>query len=441
MPAPEKDQTSDAHDPKRTFLFLQGPSSMLFQRIAENLERRGHRCLRVNLCTGDRMFWHRRGARNYRGRFSSWRAYVERLVEQEGITDLILLGEERPHHREAVAVARQRGLTVYTVEMGYLRPDWIRVEIDGSGYHSHFPADPGLVKAAAAGLPEPDYTQHYTQTFVSDAVQDVLFNMSNVLLWFLYPHYRWHAIYHPVAEYAGWIWRLITRRRRIADAQEVVNAIVGGRRPYFLLPLQLETDYQIRAYSAFNTQREAIELIIASMARHAASDVELVVKAHPLDNGLIGWKKEIAAIAKRHGFENRVSTIDGGNLQRLISHARGIVTINSTAGLQAIHAGRPVKVLGVAIYDMEGLTNGGPLDVFWTSPRKPDAALNRAFHRLIDAALHVRGNFYSTRGVAAGAEAIARRIDERTVNQPGGYVDPPPRSKPGKLDASKPGER
>ncbi|MBX3566729.1 MAG: capsular biosynthesis protein [Rhizobiaceae bacterium] len=434
MPATPPARTNDAvAGTKRVFLFLQGPSSMLFQRIAENLERRGHRCLRVNLCTGDRMFWHRRGALNYRGRPEGWRSYLDALVTREGITEMILLGEERPHHREAIAIAKRRGLVVYTVEMGYLRPDWIRVEIDGSGHNSHLPADPALVLAAGSKLPPVDYSQHHTQTFLSDAAQDVLFNLSNVFLCMFYPHYKWHAIYHPIAEYAGWVVRFFSKGRRAAAAREFINRLTVERRPYFLMPLQLETDYQIRAYSPFNTQREAIELVIASMALNAAADTELVIKAHPLHNGLIDWTKEVDAIARRYNFQDRVFTVDGGNLQRLISHALGIVTINSTAGLQAVHAGRPVKVLGCAVFDMAGLTDQGPLDDFWRAPAKPVAALNEAFHRLIDAAVHVRGNFYSSGGVAAGAEAIARRIDERTVNQPGGYVDPPPRQRPVKL--------
>jgi capsular polysaccharide export protein len=434
MPGKPTASTSDAlAGTRRVFLFLQGPSSMLFQRIAENLERRGHRCLRVNICSGDRMFWHRRGAFDYRGRFAGWRDYLERLVAREGVTEIILLGEERPHHQQAIAIAKARGLVVYTIEMGYLRPDWIRVEIDGSGYNSHLPADPQQVLDAAAGLPKPDYSRHYMQTFFSDAVQDLLFNLSNVCLWFLYPHYKWHAIYHPLAEYAGWIGRFATRRRRAAAAREISGWLLAARRPYFLMPLQLETDYQIRTHSPFNSQREAIELVVASMARDSDPADELVVKVHPLHNGLIDWVKEVDAIARRHGLQDRVVTIDGGNLQRLIAHAKGVVTINSTAGLQAVHAGRPVKVLGVAVYDMDGLTDRRPLAEFWRAPRKPDPALVDAFHRLIDAAVHVRGNFYSTKGVAAGAEAIARRIDERTVNQPGSFVDPPPRQRPVKL--------
>lgn len=414
----------------RTFLFLQGPSSWLFMRIAHHLEQMGHRCLRVNFCAGDWLYWRRRGALNYRGNLQDWNRWLRDLVEREGITDIVLLGEERPHHQRAINIARSLDLDVYAIEMGYLRPDWIRIERGGSGFNSHLPVDPEQILKAAANLPEPDYRQIYTQRFLWDAVMDIAFNMANVIVRFPYPYYRWHAIYHPVAEYAGWVGRLLKSRRNARLATHTERNMLASERPYFVLPLQLETDYQIRAYSSYNTQREAIEDIIASMAAHAPFDTDLVVKLHPLDNGLVNWGKVVRATARRHGLQGRVHFMDGGNLVRLMSGAKGVVTINSTAGLQAIQRGTPVKVLGVAIYDIEGLTHRGPLDHFWRNPTKPDPELSAAFHRLIETAIHVRGNFYSLKGMEAGAKAIAKRLDERSVNEPGAFVRKPPRAKP-----------
>ena len=143
------------------------------------------------------------------------------------------------------------------------------------------------------------------------------------------------------------------------------------------------------------------------------------------------------SIARRYGMEGRVHFIDGGNLLRFLTRARGVVTVNSTAGLQAIEKGTPVKVLGVAVYDVEGLTHGGSLDDFWREPTRPDAELSAAFHRLLDATVHVRGNFYSWKGMEAGARAIARRLHERTVNEPGAFVPRPPRPRPVKRPLSR----
>ena len=46
---------------KRVFLFLQGPSSSIFRKIAAKLEANGHTCLRINLNVGDWIFWREDG--------------------------------------------------------------------------------------------------------------------------------------------------------------------------------------------------------------------------------------------------------------------------------------------------------------------------------------------------------------------------------------------
>ncbi|MDQ6434987.1 capsular biosynthesis protein [Mesorhizobium sp. LHD-90] len=417
---------------RQTFLFLQGPSSPLFARIGDNLERLGHRCIRINLCAGDWVFWRRAGAINYRGRLDRWPAFVAAIMDRERVTGLVLLGEERPHHLDAIAAAKARGIAVYAVEMGYLRPDWIRIERGGSGHHSHFPANPATILSAAAGLPEPDLRAHYSQTFLSDAVFDLMFNLPNVFAWFFYPHYRWHAIFHPLAEYYGWIGRLLSGKRRAKEAEATIAKVVNGSAPYFVMPLQLETDYQIRSYSVFRSQRTAIKLVISSFADNADPNARLLIKVHPLDNGLIKWPHEIKVHAQRHGVADRVHFIDGGNLNRMIAHSAGVVTINSTAGMVGLQHGIPVKTLGLAIYDVPGMTDDQPLDRFWREAKTPDAKLVSAFVRLIAATVHVRGNFYSESGVNAGAASIAERLHENTVNQPGGFVDEPQRRRPDK---------
>ena len=427
MPAPQKPS-------RRVFLFLQGPSSPIFAKIADRLEARGHLCLRINLNAGDRIFWRRRGGHDYRGRGGdAWRDHVARFMDRHHVTDLVLLGEERPYHRIAVLAARQRGVEICVVEMGYLRPDWLTLERDGMSSNSHFPADADRIIEAAAALPEPDWKRRYSQSFVAEAGYDLLYNLPNVFLWFLYPYYRRHALFHPLAEYAGWIRRLAGGRRRKAEAAALVDRLLAGKAPFFVLPLQLQTDYQLRAHSPYNDQREAIDEVFLSFARHAPDNAQLVVKIHPLDNGLIDWRTHVSATATGLGIGERVHFLDGGDLNALLRGCTGLVTVNSTAGLHASQRGKPVKILGAAIFDIAGLCDQAGLDRFWGAPSPPDETLRTALLRLMAATIQVRGNFYSGPGTDAGAEAIATRLHDRSVNQPGAFVDPPPRQRPAKI--------
>ncbi len=418
---------------RRVFLFLQGPSSPIFAKIADRLSEKGHDCFRINLNPGDQIFWRRKGGYNYRGRGGdAWRTYIGSFIERHGVTDIVLLGEERPYHQIAIGAARARAVEISVVEMGYLRPDWLTLERGGMSSNSHFPVNPEEIIDAARALAEPDWARRYSQSFAAEAGYDLLYNLPNVFLWFLFPHYRRHALSHPLAEYAGWVMRLAGGKNRKLTATALIDDLLAGRAPFFVFPLQLQTDFQLRAHSPYNDQREAITEVLTSFAHHAPSEALLVVKVHPLDNGLIGWRAYVDELAARLGIGARIQFLDGGDLAALLGQAAGTVTVNSTVGLHALQMGKPVKVLGAAVFDIAGLSDQTDLDQFWSAPTPPEDAIRSAFFRLLAAAIQVRGNFYSANGTDGGAEAIAQRLHDRSVNKPGAFIDPPPRQRPAK---------
>jgi len=418
------------------YLFLQGPSSPLFAKIAGHLTRAGHACYRINLNVGDQIFWRRGGAVNYRGRFENWGTFIRQFLSDHRIGTIILLGEERPYHKEAVNAAKEHGATVVVIEMGYLRPDWVTVELDGMSSNSRFPNDPDTILRAAADLPEPDWARRYRQTFFKEAVYDLCYYLPSVFLGFLYPRYRFHGIFHPLKEYLGWIGRLLGRQARARVASGLIGELSAKNVPWFVYPLQLETDYQLRVHSPYNSQREAITEIIKSFATFSEPQTKLIVKVHPLDNGLIAWRKIISGQASFEGVGHRVVYLDGGDLNQLFKGSQGIVTVNSTAALHGLKEGIPTKVLGAAIFDIKGLTSQQSLDYFWKMPSTPDPHISNSFFRLIAASIHVRGNFYSQNGSAAAASEIATRLIEGTVMSPGGDSGHHPRKRPEKNEKS-----
>jgi len=412
---------------RRSTLFLQGPLSPLYAMIGDRLERRGHAVHRVNLCLGDRLDWRRAGGIAYRGRVDGFPAFVARLLDEHAVTDLVLHGDRRIYHRIAAEAARARGVVVAATELGYLRPDFMTVERDATATGSHFPDDAATIRAIAAAAPAPDLTLRYPGSFVMQAVPDVVYNLANSLFWFLHPGYRRHTIHHPFADYAAWGLRLATERRRKAAAEALLARLAGAGTPFFVFAMQLEGDFQIRDHSPYGSLRPALAEVFASFRAHAPAGTALVVKNHPLDNGLERWDAGIRRLAAEHGVGERVHFADGGGLAALVKASRGVVTVNSSAGLEALQWGVPVKTLAPAIYDLAGLVDAGPLDGFWSRPEPPDAALLDAYVRALAATVQVKGTIYSRAGCAAAADAIAARIHDRTLNAPGGFVDPPPR--------------
>ena len=98
----------------------------------------------------------------------------------------------------------------------------------------------------------------------------------------------------------------------------------------------------------------------------------------------------------------------------------GAIVVNSTAGLHALQTGCPAKGLGMATYDIVGITHQGPLAGFWSAPHRPDPDDLAALVRVLAATIHVRGNFFSPDGRASAVAGSVALIERgAVVNCPG----------------------
>ena len=408
----------------RRFLFLQGPISPFFPALGAALAARGHGVHRINLSLADWLLWRgwlwphpiwqqmgvgRLPADNFYGRATAWPAHVAEYLDKQAITDLVLLGEQRPYHQVAIAAARARGIAVAAVDFGYLRPDWIILERDGHNAASRYPRDPAAVLALAEDAPPVPEGRIYDDVFPNQAAWDVQYHLTN-LLPSPFLHYRSPQLHHPVPAYLGTAWRLLrqdaTRRRA-----ERLMAGLPEAAPLFLFAMQMENDFSIRAYSPYPDMDTPLREVVESFAAHAPADANLVVKVHPLDPGLKLWGVRLARMARKAGIASRVHLVDVVTLDPLIARATGMLTVNSTTGFRALQMGKPVLALGEALYKVEGLAHLHGLDSFWTAPPPPDRVLVDAFLRGIARHLHVRGVFYKAEGLAAGVAAAADKLE------------------------------
>ena len=412
----------------RHVVFLQGMPCAFFTNVAAQLREAGLRTTRINLCTGDALFWRGPNAVNYRGTYRRWPDFIARFFEREGVTDLVLLGEHRYYHREAVEAAKARGIAVTVTDFGYLRPDWITFERDGMSGASRFPRDPAAIRALAKGLEEPDWTVKYADNGLRMACGDLVHNFANVLFGWLYPFYRRsdrrpHAILYTVASAI----RLYGNRRLRQEADIFVQNISTSGAQYYVFPLQLNFDFQIVAYSDFDGVEDAVRMVLTSFAYHAPKAAQLILKEHPWDPALVRWQRIMTEIADQLGIAGRVHYLRGGDLDILIRNASGIVTVNSTSGIRALQLGRPLKVLGKAIFDIPGVTFQGPLDAFWTDSTPPDAMLVRDLLVALSHTVQIRGTFFSKSGMAAAVTGAARRLASDLVGElePDGRIPAP----------------
>lgn len=420
---------------RRSFLFLQGGGTLFFARLARALAEHGHRVNRINFCRGDELFWPDLPSWSYTEPHEAFDEFFEDCLLRAEATDLLFLGDCRPLHRVAAERAKRHGVAIHVFEHGYLRPNWITMEEGGINGYSRMPRDPDWYRSTAPSVP--DYRDGLP---VGDGtreriIDDIRFQLSNVFSR-RYPHFRTHRPYHILAEYRTWAQRLSTLPLRMKQADRIIASLIRDRTPYYLHALQLDTDTQIRVHSTFGGMMPAVETTLRSFAAHAPAETLLVIKNHPLDNGMINYRREVRRLATAFGIGDRVVYIDGGHLPDLVRHALGVVMVNSTVGMSSLFHGRPTHVLGAAVYKISGLTHSGTLDAFWRDTPRPDPLLFKAFRNCLIHFTQLNGNFYTDIGQALGVDWALRRLGGGRWVPGGPTAAPAPLSVPSLTEGS-----
>jgi len=393
----------------KTFVFLQGPHGPFFHRLGRMLVQSGARVWRVGFNAGDRAFWpDRESYVPFRGRPEDWPETFAALLADKGATDVVLYGDTRPVHAQAVEIARSRGVTVHVFEEGYLRPYWVTYERGGSNGHSRLmdlSLDDMRAALSRADMDMPDAPARW-----GDMRQHMFWGA--LYHWWVmtggraYRNFRPHRSLTVVQEFKLYLRRLVllpfhALERRIASAR-----IRLGGFPYHLVILQLEHDASFRDHSPFATMTDFLSLVAEGFARGAPPHHHLVFKAHPLEDGRVAMKPAIRRLARDLGIESRVHFVRGGKLAGLLNLARSAVTVNSTAGQQVLWRGLPLKAFGRAVYSKPEFVSSQPVDQFFALPQRPDTRAYRDFRHYLLETSQVAGGFYS----AHGRRALLRQV-------------------------------
>lgn len=270
----------------------------------------------------------------------------------------------------------------------------------------------------AVGLPDPKAI--VVENDIHDkVVKAILHHVGNVCFWPKFHNYRTHRPTNIFFELLGILPRYLKRKSRQERSMERWADFQKSDDPYFFYPLQLVSDSQVQLYSPYVRVQEAIADVLTSFALHAHPKTRLLIKNHPLDNGLINYGEFIKGFAEELGIYDRVTYVEDGSTPDMIAGSRGVVLINSTVGLMALDQDKPVYCMGRSIYNIEGLTQSlptTPLDVFWCAPKAPNQPLYRAFKRILNAQALVHGNFYSAQGISLAVADSVRRFEDSHVH-------------------------
>ncbi len=385
----------------RVFLFLQGPHGPFFHLLGKMLCRAGAQVWRVGFNAGDRAFWFTpQSYIPYHGAQADWPETFRALAREKGVTDIVLYGDTRPVHSEAIAAAREMGLGIHVFEEGYLRPYWVTYERGGSNGNSR------LMRMSLAdmqrGLAHSDLDAPLPPAKWGDTRHHVFYGA--LYHWFVmfrngkYRNFRPHRALTVTKEFQLYLKRLLLMPWQSMERGLATFRIRHGGFPYHIALLQLEHDSSFQMHSPFSTMPEFLEEVIRGFAAGAPTHHNLVFKAHPLEDGRVNQRREINRLAKAHGLRGRVHYVRGGKLAALLADVRSAVTVNSTAAQQVLWRGIPLKVFGSAVYDKPEFISTQPLAEFFSAARRPDHKAYQDYRRYLLETSQVPGGFYSARG-------------------------------------------
>ena len=304
---------------------------------------------------------------------AEWPGFLAGFLDRHGITDLVLIGEQRPYHRPAIAVAQARGIAV---DGDRLRLPPAR--LGGAGTRRH-----GRRKAASratprrswrwrATCPAPDLAAHHRDSFATQAP------LGRALPPGLAAALALPALPELPAASAG---AGLSRHRAAAAAarretprrrRATLAALRAGGAPLFLFAMQMETDYLHPRLFPLPRHGQRHRRGHGSFARAAPPDARLLVKVHPLDPGLKRWR-DASAGSRRRRRGGRVHYLGGALPMEPIT----VPAAGGGDGQQHPRragdrwaGGDP----GAGPGDLRGAGagwHGGPLDDFWTEGRRP----------------------------------------------------------------------
>ena len=429
----------------RRFLIVTAPFGPFGRALAELLTAEGASVARMLFNAGDAAYWRRSGAQPYTGDVRRWPARLAKMVQDQGLTDLIVFGEGGPYNQGVLsqatklkALAEERRvrarnevtantsspqaastcgasasgaasgghpLRIWVLENGYFRPDWITVEENGVNASSGLPRER---TAYDPPIPEMLPTRPVGKILPHHVINISLYHAAQPLGRLVFRRYVYPYTQSPWLQFVGHVRRylqLAFRSRTESDAQ-----VIRARGPFFLACLQREGDAQLLRYSHYADNTAFLAEVLSSFAKHAPSETRLVIKNHPLDPGLVDLARMTHVLAVERGIADRVDFIDGGNLAALCRASNGMVVNNSSAALSALGFSTPVKVLGEAFFDIDGLTDQQPVDGFWTHPNAPEDDLYKRFKAHVINRTQVNGNYHEPKALKPTARALARRF-------------------------------
>ncbi|CCJ96663.1 capsular biosynthesis protein [Cronobacter malonaticus] len=385
----------------QNYLLLQGPMGPFFRDLGNWLESKGREVQQVVFNGGDWFYRRKEKSLPYQGTPEEFGAWLAATRSAWSFDTLVCFGDCRPLHQAARQWAQAQGIRFLVFEEGYLRPCFITLEENGVNGFSGLPREADFYRALSF-LPVPD-VRRIAPSLLRRIGHASWYYLMGCYFHRAFPLYQHHKCFSPWHEGVCWV-RAALRKIGYCVAERGIRHLLSSeyRGRYFLAVLQVFNDSQLQHHSDYSDMRDFIEEAIGSFARGALPSQMLAIKHHPMDRGHRQYRSLIKTLSRRYSVSGRVVYVHDLPLPELLSNAAGVVTINSTVGISALIHNKPLKVMGRALYDMEGITFQGRLDAFWQASFRPDHTLFSTFRYYLMRKTQLNTVFYSSENPFSG---------------------------------------
>jgi capsular polysaccharide export protein len=404
-------------------LFASAPFGKFFAELVRELEAAGCEVHRLCFEGGD---WLETPAKNrvlYSGSLDDLKSFVTDFIRSKKIDRVVTFNDVLDRNKSVLEAATLCGAERFVIENGYLRPHWVTCEVGGVNAHSQMPRDPdfyrGIARRPTANgeAAEPKPFEH----FLSYHVRSTISHFAGAIA--LAPFFRFNQKYYGdsvVRQMRGYIKEYTLRVTYSEDneAKKVLAAHQAGNRKIFTVLMQKPGDGQLKVHSTYGGNRNFLQEVITSFAQSAPEDAFLIIKQHPLDYGIEDCPKFARELIKKFGLQDRAIYLRKTSIDICIDYSVGVVTVNSTGGLQALQKGIAVKCMGASVYGFEGLTHQGSLDAFWSNGTPADPEVLAGYIAYLQQTSQLNGGFHSAEARKLLMPGILRKLvgDSKVLN-------------------------
>jgi capsular polysaccharide export protein len=330
-------------------------------------------------------------------------ARLAAFIEGEHVNAILVWNGSNLRGALAIHLAHQRGLPVVHAEHGYL-PGTTQLDLEGVNFGCSVTR---LAGSGAAQLPADPALDAMLDADIARFKAGQKMRDLNPLP----PADLRRNLRARLASRVGfWLGRRALPRLNSMSVPGADSGALPQR--YLLLPFQVRKDSQLVLHSPlYGDDLEAVVRELDAALARIDPALRLVAKFHPLEQPHVqrGYR-ELPRRYPRVCFVSRVP------MTQLLENAQAVVTINSTAGFEALLYDKPVLALGRNFYTIPGIVDclERRADLEATLRRmlagKPEQERRRAFLRFVRARLLASGGYhdFSERSL----RAFAARVQE-----------------------------